>query len=40
MPNRLSERLLAGMGPLAFILEAICLEADFNVKREMRESFV
>jgi hypothetical protein len=25
---------------LAFLLEAICREADFNVKREMRESFV
>ncbi len=33
-----SERLLAGTELLAFIRRAICLEADSNVKREMRES--
>jgi hypothetical protein len=30
---------LAGKGFLAFIRRAISLEADSNVKREMRESF-
>jgi hypothetical protein len=30
---------LAEKGLLAFIRRAICLEADSNVKREMRESF-
>jgi hypothetical protein len=30
---------LAGKGFLAFIRRAICLKADFNVKREVRESF-
>jgi len=34
-----SERFLAEKGLLAFIRRATCLEADFNVKREMRESF-
>jgi len=30
---------LAGKGLLAFIWRAICLKADCNVKREVRESF-
>jgi hypothetical protein len=40
MPDRSHPNVYRrGSGLLAFIRRAICLEADSNVKREMRESF-